>query len=310
MNKLLPGVLIFCLWLLSGCQQQDAPDAANASSQFSVIDFAGNPVEMSAPARRIIALAPHVVENVYSSGAGDSLVGVVEYSNYPPQATELPIVGGYEKTNHERIIELNPDLIIAWQSGNSHSSVKRLKELGYRIYIDQPDSLRDVAKSIRDIGTLSGTSATAERVVTEYLESLSAVEARYKDVDKISSFYQVWNKPLQTISGGHIISDAIETCGGINIYADEFAVAPIVNIESVLERNPDAIIASGMSSARPDWLDDWLEWDSLQAVQNNNLFFVDPDHIQRHTVRLLLGIESICEQLDQARLKKSAPTDN
>ena len=201
-------------------------------------------------------------------------------------------------------------MIIAWQSGNSHSSVKRLKELGYRIYIDQPDSLRDVAKSIRDIGTLSGTSDTAERVVEEYLESLSDVETRYKNVDKISSFYQVWNKPLQTISGGHIISDAIETCGGVNIYADEFAVAPIVNIESVLERNPDAIIASGMSSARPDWLDDWLEWDSLNAVQNDNLFFVNPDHIQRHTVRLLLGIESICEQRDQARRKKSASADN
>lgn len=309
MNKHLFVISLLSLALLSACQQQDEQTEATPQSAYAVTDFAGNKIEMPAPASRIVALAPHVVENVYSAGAGKTLVGVVEYSNYPQQATSLPIVGGYEKTNHEKIIELDPDLIIAWQSGNSHSSVKRLRELGYRIYIDQPDSLRDVAKSIRDIGTLSGTSEVAEQEVAKYLTSLDAIEERYKAAPKVSSFYQVWNKPLQTISGGHIISDAIETCGGTNIYADEFAVAPIVNIESVLERNPDAIIASGMSSARPEWLDEWLQWDSLKAVQNNNLFFVDPDHIQRHTVRLLLGIESICQQLDMAREKQASASE-
>ena len=135
----------------------------------------------------------------------------------------------------------------------------------------------------------------------EYLKELNAFKTHYFDSEKITSFYQVWNQPIQTINGKHVISDVIELCGGVNAYADELAVAPVINIESILDRDPKAIIASGTSNARPDWLDDWKQWPSLTAVQKDNLFFVNPDHIQRYTVRLLDGIESICTALDVAR---------
>jgi iron complex transport system substrate-binding protein len=291
------------LLLLCACSDGAPGTAVPSTSHIKVIDFTGKTVSLDKPAQRIVALAPHVVENVFSAGAGDQLVGVVEWSNFPQQATKLPIVGGYEKTNHERIIELEPDLIIAWESGNSRSSVDRLAELGFTIYIDQPDSLADVAKSIRDIGALAGVQATANKVADDYLEQLAQTKSDYANSSKVSAFYQVWNKPLQSINGKHIISDAIEICGGTNIYADEFAVAPIINIESVLERDPSAIIASGMSSGRPEWLDDWKKWPSLTAVQKGNLFFVNPDHLQRHTVRLLLGMKEVCRQLDLVRAK-------
>lgn len=287
--------------LIAACNDNSSMHNQIDSQAIKVVDFTGRTVSLSTPAEKIIALAPHIVENVFSAGAGDKLVGVVQYSDYPEAAKKIMIVGGYEKTNHEKIVELDPDLIIAWQSGNSHSSIQRLVELGYTVYIDQADSLQDVAKSIRDIGRLTGRTKTAESVAADYLNQLNQVQKRYQKSVKVSSFYQVWNSPLQTISGNHIISDAIETCGGTNIYADEFAVAPIINIESVLERDPEAIIASGMSSARPEWLDQWLQWDSLTAVKKDNLFFVNPDHIQRHTIRLLKGIDSICKQLDIAR---------
>ena len=296
---------IILLILLAACDN-DLPandQKSEKSVPLQVKDFSDETITLTKPAERIIALAPHIVENVFTAGAGDKLVGVVQYSNYPEQANSLPIVGGYEKTNLERVLALNPDLIIGWQSGNSHGSLNRLKELGFSVYIDQPDSLKDVAKSISDIGILSGTSAVARPAAQNYLRSLEEIQMAYQDKIKISSFYQVWNSPLQTISGGHIISGAIEICGGVNVYANEFAVAPIINIESLLERDPMAIIASGMSSARPDWLDDWLEWPSLRAVQAGNLFYVNPDHIQRHTIRLMSGIESICAQLDTAREK-------
>ena len=89
--------------------------------------------------------------------------------------------------------------------------------------------------------------------------------------------------------------------GGENIYADEIAVAPVINIESVLERDPEVIIASGIGNNSPEWLDDWKEWPSMTAVAHDNLLFVNPDHIQRHTVRLALGLESLCAQMDAAR---------
>lgn len=296
------SIVFFCLWLMS-CSENDQAPLTKTQANISVVDFSGKTIHLTEPAKRIIALAPHVVENVYSAGAGDYLVGVVSHSNYPADALKLPIVGGYEKTNHEKIIELNPDLIIGWETGNSHSSLKRLTDLGYTVYVDQPNNLQDVAKSIRDIGLLSGTSDHANKIADQYLLDLNQMRSRYKNATPLRVFYQVWDSPLYTINGKHIISDAINICGGINIYADEFAVSPVINIESLLERNPDIIIAGGMSSARPEWLDNWKAWPSLKAVINDNLFHVNPDHIQRHTARLLLGLESICTQLDQARAR-------
>ena len=276
-------------------------DAADAT--IVVIDFAGNSIQLEQAAQRIVALAPHLVENTFSAGAGDQLVGVVAYSDYPEAAKSIPIVAGYNKTNLEKILELQPDLIIAWQSGNSQASIQMLKELGFNVYIDQADSLTDVAKSIQDIGTLSGHSEQANEVANNYLAKLSEIEQENKDKIEVSTFYQVWNSPLQTISGDHIISNAIEVCGGRNIYAGAFAVAPIINFESILERDPTVIIASETSDNSSEWIDEWLKWPSLTAVQSNNLFFVDPDHIQRHTIRILSGISTICAHLDIAREK-------
>ena len=295
-------LLLISTLLLAACQPDTHTDNSTTSDiSVSVVDFSGATVTLNSPAKRIVSLAPHIAENVYSAGAGDKLIGVVSYSDYPPAVKDLPLVGGYASINVEKIIELQPDLIIGWESGNSSASIQQLQILGYPVYIDQPDTLADVARSIKDIGVLSGTAMEAVKVADEYTSKINMIENIFKSKSKLKTFYQVWNDPLQTINGTHIISDAIALCGGVNIYADEPVIAPVINIESILERNPDAIIASGMSSARPDWLDEWYDWPSINAVQNNHLFFVNPDHIQRHTVRILLGINAICSQLDSAR---------
>lgn len=292
-------VLLAISSLLAACE----PAERDIEKTITVVDFTGTTVALAKPAKRIVALAPHLVENVYSAGAGEFLLGVIEHSDFPEQAKQLPIVGGHEKINHERILELEPDLVLVWQSGNSHNSVELLRELGLTIYVNQANELEDVARTIRDIGKLAGTDDKAESIAKTYLAILEKVQKKYQQAEKISSFYQVWNSPLQTINGNHIISNAIELCGGVNIYADEFAVAPIVNIESVLKRDPQVIIASGTSAVRPEWLDQWKQWPNLRAVQKNNLFYVNPDHIQRHTVRLLDGINRVCKQFDLARAR-------
>ncbi len=291
--------------LISACDNTPPNSATQNPSAVLVVDSQGTTITLNKPAQRIIALAPHAVENVYSAGAGNNLVGVVDFSYFPEAAKKLPIVGGYQKLNLEAIVELEPDLIIAWESGNAHNSYTRLKELGFTVYVDQPNSLNDVVKSINDIGVLSGTHKVAQKTTSEYLKKLNAMKLEYKDKAKIMSFYQVWNQPLRTISGNHIISDAMEICGGVNLYANEIPIAPVINIESILERDPEVIFASGMANSRPEWLDDWKQWPSLSAVKKDNLFFVDPDHIQRHTVRLLLGLVTICQQLDLAREKNN-----
>jgi len=300
---------------LIGCDSQNNEPSNTNSSQSSdrvvklsaniqVTDFKGSVLNFTQPVERIVALAPHIVENVFTAGAGDKLVGVVTYSDFPEAATKLPIVGGYAKTNLEKILELKPDLVIAWESGNSDASVARIQELGLTVYVDQPDKLKDVAKSIRDIGLLAGTSVVADMAASKYSEKIDNILSMKLDQNPVSTFYQVWNNPIRTINGKHIISNAIALCGGVNIYANESAIAPIINIESVLERNPEVILASGMSDSKPEWLEEWKDWPALQAVTLDNLYFVDPDHIQRHTVRILEGIETICAQLQEAREKR------
>ena len=275
-----------------------------AAESIYVVDYSGSELNLDSPAKRIIALSPHAVENIFSAGAGEYLVGVVAYSDFPEAAKTIKQVGSNNLLNFESIISLQPDLIIAWQSGNTNNSLKRLKDLGFNVYLDEPKSLEDIAKSIMDIGILVGTSETADPVATTFLTELNELRDKNIGKEKISVFYEVWNQPLQTLNGQHLVSTAIELCSGTNIYADLPNIAPIINIESIIQRDPQVIIASGASNyERPQWLDDWQHWPQLTAVKNHQLFHVPADLLVRHTTRIIKGIRTICSQLDQARSK-------
>lgn len=267
----------------------------------SVTDYSGTEVILKSPAKKILALSPHIVENIFSAGAGEKLIAAVEYSDFPSAAKDIEKVGSNNVLNVERIVALQPDLIVAWQSGNSRSSIEQLKRLGFQLYIDEPRSLEDIARSIKDIGTLAGTLDSASIAAQSYLSRLKQLTEQFASAEKVDVFYQVWNKPLQTLNGQHLISQAIERCGGYNIFSDETAIAPVINIESVLENDPLVILASGISGTRPEWLEQWKRWPQMTAVKKNHLFFVPADHVQRHTLRILLGIETICQQLRTAR---------
>jgi iron complex transport system substrate-binding protein len=267
----------------------------------SVEDFAGRTVTLAAPARRVVALAPHIVENVFSAGAGDRLVGVVSYSNYPGAARTIPRVGSYNAFSLETIASLQPDLIVMWGSGNGMQSLARLELLGIPVFVSEPRQLEDIPRAIRDLGTLAGTRQVSETRALEIEQALASLRAKYSQRATLTVFYEIWNEPLQTINGEHLISQLMALCGGRNIFADVATLAPRISIEAVLARAPDAIVASGMGESRPEWLDQWRQYPSLPAVRNNALFFVPPDHLQRPTARVLLGAQALCEQLDSAR---------
>lgn len=279
--------------------QVQAAEAAQPS--LSVVDYAGRTVALPAPAKRIVALAPHIVENLFAAGAGDRVVGVVDYCDYPEQAQKIPKVGAISAHSLEAIIALKPDLVVVWGSLGGGTILSKLEALGLTAYVSDPHTLPDVARSIRDYGALAGTLEQAEQAATDYTQQLSTLTARYQQKTPVSVLYQVWYQPLQTLNDKHIISDVIRLCGGQNAFGDAPTLAPKISIESVMARNPDAIIASGMGEARPDWLDNWLAWPSLTAVKNKHLFFVPPDIIQRHTPRILQGAQLMCEQLEQVR---------
>ena len=266
-----------------------------------IVDFAGRTVTLAKPAQRIIALAPHIVENTFSAGAGGKLVGVVSYSNFPAAANTIPEVGTYKAANLEAIVTLQPDLVLIWSSGNGMKTLTALEELGLQVYVSEPRELADIATTIRHIAKLAGTEHQGNPEAAAIERHFDTLKQRYNKQPKVSVFYQVWNDPLQTLNGDHLISKVINLCGGENSFADAAFLAPKIGIEAVLTRNPDAIVASGMGVARPAWLDEWKAYPSLRAVQANALFFVAPDHIQRPTARILLGASALCEQLAIAR---------
>ena len=272
-----------------------------ANSEVEVRDDEGTLITLKTPAQRIVSLAPSLTELIYAAGAFEKLVGVAEYSDFPPAAKELPIIGRFDILDIERIVQLNPDLVVAWQSGNPRTSVNRLRKLGLAVYIAEPKSLASIPFHIERLALLAGTKLSAEETVNSFRHKLEALNDQFSHQSPVTTFYQVWDVPLITAGGNELIDDIIRLCGGRNVFANIKRVAPKVSREAVLERNPEVIIASGMDIERPEWLDDWLRWPSVNAVANNNLFFVPPELVQRHTPRALLGAAQICSQLDQAR---------
>lgn len=266
-----------------------------------VVDDEGSIIRLIKPAERIISLAPSLTELIFAAGAGEKIVGVVEYSDFPEAANFLPIVGRFDMLDMERILQLRPDLVVAWQTGNPRASVSRLRDLGLTVYIAEPKSLESIPSHIERLAELAGTQSIAAEAAADFRLKLDSLASRYSNKAPVSTFYQVWDAPLISAGGNELINDIIELCGGENIFADISLVAPKVSTEAVLVRNPVAIIASGMDIERPEWLDDWRRWPSLTAVANNNLFFIPPELLQRHTPRALQGAEQMCEQIDRAR---------
>jgi iron complex transport system substrate-binding protein len=266
-----------------------------------VQDDTGATVRLAQPARRIVSLAPHVTETLYAAGAGERLVGVVEYSNFPAAAAKLPRIGGYAQLDLEAIAALKPDLAVGWATGNSGVHIDKLRAMGIPVYLAQPERIDDVAGNLERYGELAGTQATARAAAADFRNRLQDLRNRYSGRPRVRTFYQIWKQPLMTVGGGQVISDAIRLCGGENVFAALKPLAPTVSVEAVLAADPEAIVASGMDEARPEWLDDWRQWKTMTAVKRDNLFFIPPDLIQRHTPRLVDGAARLCAHLETAR---------
>ena len=296
MNKFHLGLFRgLLLWLVGGLMSLEAP------ADISVVDAGGKTITLQNPARRIVSLAPHVTELLYAVGAGSQIVGAVEYSDYPEEAKRLPRVGGGFGFDMEAIVALRPDLVIAWQSGNPSWQLARLEALGFPVFATEPRRLSDVSDLLERLGRLAGTEATARAVADRFRGQRARLQARYSGRPRVTVFYQVLDASLLTINGRHLIDDVIDLCGGRNVFSDLPALTPRVDVESVLQKNPDAILASGHAPWWPAWRDRWRAWPALSAAARDNIFFIPPDLIHRHSPRILQGAEHVCAALEKAR---------
>lgn len=278
--------------------------AQSTATAIEITDDAGKHIRLERPAQRIVSLAPHVTELLFAAGAGAQVVGVVAFSDFPPEAASLPQVGGYSKVDLEAVAALRPDLVVAWKSGNRDAHLDRLRALGIPVFLNEPRSLDDVARSLEQFGQLAGTTDAAAKAAQRFRTRHAALSARYRERPPVSTFYQIWERPLMTINDEHLIADVIRLCGGRNVFGKLGTLSPTVGIEAILAANPEAIVVSGMGAARPEWMEQWKRWPGLAANVQGNLFFIPPDILQRHTPRILDGASQLCEQLESVRAKR------
>ena len=269
----------------------------SGEASIEVQDDYGHRLALEAPARRIVSLSPHLTELLYAAGAGAFVVGALEYSDYPPEARRVPRVGSEATIDLEAVIALRPDLVVAWPNAGSVRAVNRLAELGLPVFRSEPRALDDIPRTLQRLGLLAGTADRASRAAAAFRSRARTLEARYSGRRSVRVFYEVWNRPLMTVNGAHVISKVIRLCGGENVFAHLPLIAPEIDREAVLAANPEAIVTGGAS------LDEWKRFTGLAAVAGGHLYTVPADLLQRHTPRLLEGAERLCELLERVRTR-------
>jgi iron complex transport system substrate-binding protein len=265
-----------------------------------VVDDAGGRIELARSAQRIASLAPHLTEQLFAIGAGARIVGTTEFADYPEEAKSIPRVARAHSVDLERVAALQPDLIVVWGSGFPPAVIEALRRLRVPLFVSEPKFLADIASSIERLGVLTG-SEKAGSVAAAYRNRLHELRARYSSRRPVSIFYQIWRQPLMTLSGRHVLSEAIRTCGGRNVFEDLVPIAPQVSVEAVLASDPEMIITAEPDRRASDTLDGWKRFPALRAVRNGQLVVLDANRINRHSPRLLDELAVLCERIEQAR---------
>ena len=245
---------------------------------------------------RVVSLAPHLTELVFSAGAGDRLVGVVAYSDYPEVARDIPRIGDAFNVDFERLAALSPDLVLAWKSGTPMPVRDRIEDLGFEVLVLETLTLEDVAERLIELGGLIGDEQVARARAEIYREVLRSLRAQSQTSAVQSVFYQISPDPLYTVGGKHYISEIIELCGGRNVFSDLQTPAAAVSHEAVLALDPDIILTDQRYIDQT--LATWAKFSSLKAggVQS-----IDGDLVTRPTLRLADGARQVCAAIRSAR---------
>ena len=269
-----------------------------AAAGIGVTDDAGQRVTLARPAERIVSLAPHTTEMLFAIGAGAKIVGTAEFSDHPAAARAIPRIGNHDKLDLERIVDLAPDLVIGWRSGNPLDEIARLQGLGMSVYLSEPNDLEAIASNLERLGRLAGHEQDASTAADTFRRRARELFAAAPPSPPVSVFYQVWDDPLITLNGAHLVSEIIRRCGGRNVFSDLPVLAPHVSIEAVLDANPEVIIGGTLDSDRTGM---WRQWSSLRAVRDAHLYSVPADLMHRHTPRILDGATQVCAILRAVR---------
>lgn len=268
-----------------------------STSALEVVDGTGATIRLPQSANRIISLTPHITELLYAVGAGDRLVGTVAYSDFPEQAKSLPRVGDSGRLDLEAVLSLQPDLVIAWASGTSALQLERLEQLGIPVYRSEPRKIADIVSEMKNFGVMAGTERTANEQSRRVEEAFQTLRREHAGQEKRRVFYQIWDRPLMTVTGEHLISDILQLCGGENIFADLSGLTATISTEAVLVRQPQVIIVAAMGESADQMIAAWQKWPLLPAVETARIVSINPDLMHRPGPRIVQGAQRLCALL-------------
>ncbi len=275
------------------------------AAEVRVTDDAGHAVVLAAPATRIVSLGPHLTELAYAAGGGSAMVGAIRYSDYPDAARKLPIVGDAHAIDFERVVQLKPDLVLVWGSGLNERHKARLHSLGLTVYESEIRQAQGIADTLRRLGTLLGHVDDADAAARRFESQWRSLAERYKDKPPVRVFWQLWHEPLMTINREHLISEAMRTCGGANVFADLPLLTPSVSWEAAIATDPQLIAGSGR---KEDTERDFAAWRRLgknvSAVKQQRFAAIDGNLIGRMGPRFVAGAAALCEAIETARQQK------
>ena len=285
---------IFLLFIMASCTSE------NSKKEESIIENNAN---------RVITLSPHLAEMLFNLGALDTLVGVSAYTDFPEELKNLPNIGDAFVLDIEKITILEPDIILAWESGTPQNIVDELVNLGFKVKIIKSKNLEDIASSILLLGEVVGKKNEAKKIANEFKTGIKYLKDTYQKKKKLRVFFQIDEKPIFTIGGSHFISEVIDICGGINIFSDVKQTAPSISEESVVSRDPEVIFSRDVASNKMKFKI-WEKFNNMSAIKLDNLFYLNARELERPTSGLVNAGKEICSKLEQARSNYKIYTNN
>jgi iron complex transport system substrate-binding protein len=271
-----------------------------AAATVSVQDDTGQALTLPATPTRIISLAPGATEMLFAAGAGDHVIATVQYSDEPPAAKQVPRIGDVVAIDMEKLVALRPEVAVVWPGGGNPAQIEEISRMGIPLYRQQVNALADLPASLRRLGALAGTSAIAEQAARNIEARLATLSRTYEGGRHPSVLLQVWNHPVYTVGGTHLMSDALKLCGARNVFGDLRDLGPAVDVEAVVARNPDIIVAAAPPGAGPEWLADWRRFTTLRAVRNGNLITFEDPRLVRLGPSIVSATEALCKILATA----------
>jgi iron complex transport system substrate-binding protein len=276
---------------LNDTRETLSKSVGNTTFPIRVIDDFGFEVLIEKRPERIVSLAPSNTENLFALGLGDKVVGVTDYCNYPPEAREKTRVGGFTTINIERILRLNPDLVVA-SYGNGEQNVEVMRNLGLKVVAFNPRSIKDIEKNLILLGRITSRESEAQEIVS-FMEK-KVEESRNEFEHRPKVMHILWHDPIWVSGSETFIDELIRIAGGENVFSD-LEGWKIVSREDIISRNPDVILVSsgsGMGGGK-NYIYEWVMQLDIDAVRKGHVYVIDADLISRPSYRIVYALENI-----------------